>query len=127
MFNLEKGSCFGLSHTFTQLGYMRPHNQHATINNLFFVGCSTHPGSGLPNVLVSLKTKILKFRSIDFEYLDVFCCFTGLTRSTLHIPHTLHPTTIETEKCRLETSRITNCQSNPERFLSFTASRCQQG
>ncbi|EKX31530.1 hypothetical protein GUITHDRAFT_122289 [Guillardia theta CCMP2712] len=40
-FNLAKGSCFGLSHTFTQLGYLRPQNQHDTLRNLFFTGCST--------------------------------------------------------------------------------------
>jgi hypothetical protein len=54
-FNLERGSCFGLSHTFLQLGYFRPHNQHAKYRNLFFAGCSTHPGSGLPNVLLSAR------------------------------------------------------------------------
>jgi len=54
-FNLERGSCFGLSHTFLQLGFFRPHNQHAEYRNLFFAGCSTHPGSGLPNVLLSAR------------------------------------------------------------------------
>ena len=54
-FNLERGSCFGLSHTFLQLGFLRPHNQHAEYQNLFFAGCSTHPGSGLPNVLLSAR------------------------------------------------------------------------
>jgi len=54
-FNLERGSCFGLSHTFLQLGFLRPHNQHAAYRNLFFAGCSTHPGSGLPNVLLSAR------------------------------------------------------------------------
>ena len=29
--------------------------QHAEYRNLFFAGCSTHPGSGLPNVLLSAR------------------------------------------------------------------------
>ena len=57
-FNLERGSCFGLSHTFFQLGWMRPQNQHARYRNLFFAGCSTHPGSGLPNVLLSARLAV---------------------------------------------------------------------
>lgn len=53
--NLAKGSAFGLSHNFTQVGYLRPHNQHARFKNLYFVGASTHPGTGLPIVLLSAK------------------------------------------------------------------------
>jgi phytoene desaturase len=55
MYNLEKGSAFGLSHNFTQIGYMRPHNRHARYGNLYFVGSSTHPGTGLPMVLLSAR------------------------------------------------------------------------
>jgi phytoene desaturase len=54
-FNLEKGSAFGLSHNFTQVGYMRPHNRHNQYKNLYFAGASTHPGTGLPIVLLSAK------------------------------------------------------------------------
>jgi phytoene desaturase len=32
---------------------MRPHNRHARYRNLYFVGSSTHPGTGLPMVLLS--------------------------------------------------------------------------
>jgi phytoene dehydrogenase-like protein len=53
--NLMKGAAFGLSHNFTQVGYLRPHNQHARYSNLYFVGASTHPGTGLPIVLLSAK------------------------------------------------------------------------
>ena len=52
-FNLVRGSCHGLNHHLTQMGYMRPHNRHSRYNNLYFVGASTHPGTGLPTVLVS--------------------------------------------------------------------------
>lgn len=53
--NLVKGAAFGLSHNFMQVGYLRPHNRHARYGNLYFVGASTHPGTGLPMVLLSAK------------------------------------------------------------------------
>jgi phytoene desaturase len=53
--NLAKGAAFGLSHNFTQIGYLRPHNRHPRYKNLFFAGASTHPGTGLPIVLLSAK------------------------------------------------------------------------
>ncbi len=54
-FNLEKGAAFGLSHNFWQVGYLRPHNRHKKYKNLYFAGASTHPGTGLPIVLLSAK------------------------------------------------------------------------
>lgn len=54
-FNLEKGAAFGLSHNFWQVGYFRPHNRHKKYKNLYFAGASTHPGTGLPIVLLSAK------------------------------------------------------------------------
>lgn len=53
--NLAKGSAFGLSHNFMQVGYLRPHNRHPRYRNLYFAGASTHPGTGLPIVLLSAK------------------------------------------------------------------------
>jgi phytoene desaturase len=64
-FNLEKGSAFGLSHNFMQVGYLRPQNRHKQYKNLYFVGASTHPGTGLPIVLLSARLtteRILKER-----------------------------------------------------------------
>jgi phytoene desaturase len=52
-YNLVKGSTHGLCHNITQLGYFRPSNQHPNYHNLFFVGASTHPGTGLPTAMVS--------------------------------------------------------------------------
>lgn len=54
-FNLVNGSAFGLSHNFTQVGYLRPQNRHKQYRNLYFAGASTHPGTGLPIVLLSAK------------------------------------------------------------------------
>jgi phytoene desaturase len=54
--NISRGSVFGsLAHNIFQMGYFRPHNQHNRYKNLFFVGGSTHPGNGIPNVLLSAK------------------------------------------------------------------------
>lgn len=52
-YNLMKGATHGLSHTLMQLGYLRPHNRHPHYHNLYFVGASTHPGTGMPTALVS--------------------------------------------------------------------------
>lgn len=54
-FNLEKGAAFGLSHNFWQVGYLRPQNRHKEYKNLYFTGASTHPGTGLPIVLLSAR------------------------------------------------------------------------
>lgn len=50
-----RGEAFGLSHNFDQIGWFRPHNRHARYHNLYFVGQSTHPGCGLPMVLISAE------------------------------------------------------------------------
>lgn len=54
--NISRGSVFGsLGHNIFQMGYFRPHNRHDRYKNLYFVGGSTHPGNGIPNVLMSAK------------------------------------------------------------------------
>ena len=55
LYNLTHGAAFGLSHDFWQVGYLRPKNRHQQYHNLYFVGASTHPGTGLPIVLLSAK------------------------------------------------------------------------
>jgi len=54
-FGNKRGEAFGLSHNLMQIGYFRPHNRHAKLKNLYFVGQSTHPGCGLPMVLISAE------------------------------------------------------------------------
>jgi phytoene desaturase len=54
--NISRGSVFGsLGHNIFQMGFFRPHNRHDKYKNLYFVGGSTHPGNGIPNVLLSAK------------------------------------------------------------------------
>ncbi len=55
IWNLAKGATFGLSHNVMQVGYLRPHNRHAQYRNLYFAGASTHPGTGVPIVLLSAR------------------------------------------------------------------------
>jgi len=54
--NLTYGATFGsVGHNLLQMGFLRPGNQHKKYRNLFFVGGSTVPGSGVPLALSSAK------------------------------------------------------------------------
>jgi phytoene desaturase len=56
VYNLAKGAAFGsINHNILQVGYLRPRNRHRHYRNLYFVGGSTHPGNGLPLVLLSAR------------------------------------------------------------------------
>lgn len=52
-YNLLHGSTHGLCHNLTQLAYFRPDYRHRRISNLYFVGASTRPGTGLPTAMIS--------------------------------------------------------------------------
>ncbi|KAF2741779.1 phytoene desaturase [Sporormia fimetaria CBS 119925] len=54
-FNLDRGAILGLSHSFFNVLSFRPKTWHAGIKNLYFVGASTHPGTGVPIVLAGAK------------------------------------------------------------------------
>jgi phytoene desaturase len=55
MFNLYRGSGLGLAHDLNQIGYFRPHNTDEKYKNLFYVGASTIPGTGLPMAVISSR------------------------------------------------------------------------
>jgi phytoene desaturase len=55
MFNLYRGSGLGLAHDLNQIGYFRPHNTDERYKNLFYVGSSTIPGTGLPMAVISSR------------------------------------------------------------------------
>lgn len=61
-YNLVKGATHGLAHTLTQLAYLRPSNRHARYRNLYFVGASTHPGTGVPTAMVSGRLVAARIR-----------------------------------------------------------------
>ena len=50
-----QGAAFGLEPILLQSAWFRPHNLSEDIQNLFMVGASTHPGAGIPGVLMSAK------------------------------------------------------------------------
>lgn len=55
MLNLYKGSGLGLAHGIMQVGAFRPKNKDEHFSNLYYVGASTTPGTGLPMVIISSK------------------------------------------------------------------------
>jgi phytoene desaturase len=54
--NSYLGTPWGIEPKLTQSAYFRPHNRSEDIPNLYFVGAGTHPGAGLPGVLLSAET-----------------------------------------------------------------------
>jgi phytoene desaturase len=62
-YNLAKGATHGLSHRLTQMASFRPPNRHARYRNLYFVGASTHPGTGVPIAMVSGRLVADRIRS----------------------------------------------------------------
>ena len=54
-FNLDKGAILGLSHSFFNVLCFRPSTKHPSIDKLYFVGASTHPGTGVPICLAGSK------------------------------------------------------------------------
>ena len=54
-FNLYRGSGLGLAHDMRQVGGFRPKNYDEEFANVFYVGASTVPGTGLPMVLIGSK------------------------------------------------------------------------
>jgi phytoene desaturase len=55
MFGLYKGSGLGLAHDLNQVGGFRPKNNDEKFGNLYYVGASTVPGTGLPMVVISSR------------------------------------------------------------------------
>jgi phytoene desaturase len=53
--NAHLGSAFSLEPILTQSAYFRVHNRDPHIPNLYFVGAGTHPGAGIPGVVMSAK------------------------------------------------------------------------
>ena len=50
---LTMGTPFSLAHTFRQTGPFRPPNMCPGVSNVVFAGAGTHPGVGVPTVLIS--------------------------------------------------------------------------
>jgi phytoene desaturase len=65
-YNLVRGATHGLSHRLTQMAYFRPSNRHPHYRNLYFVGASTHPGTGMPTGMVS--GRLVSERIMDEQF-----------------------------------------------------------
>lgn len=50
------GNAFAIEPKLSQTAYFRPHNRSEDIQNLYLVGAGTHPGAGVPGVLLSAET-----------------------------------------------------------------------
>lgn len=57
-YNAYNGATFGLRPTLTQSVHMRPQSKATHCDNLYFTGSSTHPGAGVPIVLLSSKIAV---------------------------------------------------------------------
>lgn len=54
-YHAYKGTALGLAHTLMQTGSFRPLQRSKKVENLFYVGQFTHPGVGVPMVLISAQ------------------------------------------------------------------------
>ncbi|MDZ7314582.1 MAG: phytoene desaturase family protein [candidate division KSB1 bacterium] len=54
--NNTYGSAWGVEPRLTQTAIFRPHNRSEDIARLYLVGASTHPGAGLPGVMMTAET-----------------------------------------------------------------------
>lgn len=70
-FNLDKGAILGLSHNFFNVLWFRPKTKAPELDCTYFVGASTHPGTGVPIVLAGAKItaeQILEDLGIDVPW-----------------------------------------------------------
>jgi phytoene dehydrogenase-like protein len=54
-YRANHGSIYGVSSNNIFSAFLRPPNQSRDIKNLFFAGGATHPGGGMPLVILSGK------------------------------------------------------------------------
>jgi len=63
-YNLHRGSGLGLSHKMLQIGAFRPTNFDEVFKNVFYVGASTVPGTGLPITMISSKLVVKRIEKM---------------------------------------------------------------
>jgi phytoene desaturase len=54
-FNAYDGCSFGIGHDLNQIGYFRPHIKSKSVEGLYFIGSSTHPGNGVSVIINGSK------------------------------------------------------------------------
>ncbi|MFW3146096.1 MAG: phytoene desaturase family protein [Thermoplasmatota archaeon] len=55
LYNAYKGTALGLAHTLRQTAVFRPSHYSKKVRNLYFTGQYTHPGIGVPMVIISSR------------------------------------------------------------------------
>ena len=53
--NAHLGNAFGVEPKVTQTAWFRPHNRSEEVENLYLAGAGTHPGAGVPGVLLGAE------------------------------------------------------------------------
>jgi phytoene desaturase len=53
--NAHLGNAFSIEPRLTQSAYFRPHNRSEDVRRLYLVGAGTHPGGGVPGVLLGAE------------------------------------------------------------------------
>ena len=54
--NATFGNAFAVEPKLTQTAYLRPQNRSEDVDGLYLVGAGTHPGAGVPGVILSAET-----------------------------------------------------------------------
>jgi len=65
-YNAYKGTALGMAHTLTQTAVFRPPHRSKKVQGLYFSGQYTHPGVGVPIVIISSQITADLIRK-DFE------------------------------------------------------------
>jgi phytoene desaturase len=82
--NSHLGNAFAIEPRLLQSAYFRPHNRSEDVRRLYFVGAGTHPGGGVPGVLLSAEAT-QKCILEDFGRTNEV---SGPSTFTSRIPHT---------------------------------------
>jgi len=64
-YNSTLGNAFGIEPRITQTAWFRPHNRSEDIDGLYLVGAGTHPGAGVPGVVLSASATMYAIKE-DF-------------------------------------------------------------
>ncbi len=57
-YNVHLGAVFNLTHSWRQLGPLRPHIRSDAVRGLYFIGGAVHPGSGLLTILEAARSAV---------------------------------------------------------------------
>lgn len=64
LYHAYKGSALGLTHTLLQTAFFRPRMKSKKVKNLYYVGGYTHPGIGVPMVIIASEILRDEFRKM---------------------------------------------------------------